>query len=154
MSIACSTCLECFTPTSDVSTTPCGHIFHTRCINKWFQSSQKNCPQCRNSFAIIKIQKIYFSEAVPGDELQDDDSAQALLQKVFSMACSDPNRNDGEISKILIRNMCIKCKKPVKESDRCMTLGNVYHLECQPYFTISNPDTNMVLSVDANPSHR
>jgi len=35
-----------------------------------------------------------------------------------------------------------------------LTLGNVYHLECQPYFTISNPDTNMVLSVDASPSHR
>ena len=26
---ACSTCLESFTPVSNVSSTPCGHVFHT-----------------------------------------------------------------------------------------------------------------------------
>jgi len=149
MSIACSTCLECFTPSSNVSTTPCGHIFHTICINKWFQSNQ-NCPHCRNSFESNDIRKVYLSEAEPGDE-QIDGSAQQLLQRVFAMACSEPN---GEIAQMLIRNMCMECKNPVKESDKCHTLGSVYHLECQPYFIITNPDTNMVLSVDANPSHR
>ena len=30
---------------------PCGHIFHLKCISKWFQN-EKNCPLCRAKFEV------------------------------------------------------------------------------------------------------
>ena len=59
--IACSTCLESFTPVCDVSTTPCGHVFHTKCINRWIKNEKSDCPQCRQSCSLNDLMKIYFS---------------------------------------------------------------------------------------------
>ena len=64
MNIACSTCLERFTPNCDISSTMCGHIFHTDCINTWIKKGHKSCPQCRQHCTPRKIHKIYFSETV------------------------------------------------------------------------------------------
>ena len=61
MDIACSTCLESFTPECDVSTTPCGHVFHTKCINRWIKNEKNDCPQCRQSCSLNDLMKIYFS---------------------------------------------------------------------------------------------
>ena len=72
-SISCSTCLECFFPSSDVSTTPCGHLFHTKCIKKWFQANdKKTCPHCRTDVKSNEIRKVYFSAAEPGDEKEEN----------------------------------------------------------------------------------
>ena len=62
MAIGCSTCMESFTARSDVSMTPCGHTFHTRCITNWLERGQSNCPQCRTSCGVNQIKKIYFSQ--------------------------------------------------------------------------------------------
>ena len=51
MNIACSTCLESFTSISDISTTSCGHVFHTNCIKKWMENGSNQCPQCRKGFS-------------------------------------------------------------------------------------------------------
>ena len=61
MDIACSACLESFTLDCDVSTTPCGHLFHTNCINKWIKNEKRDCPQCRQSCTLDQLMKIYFS---------------------------------------------------------------------------------------------
>ena len=63
MNTACSTCLESFNLTSNISTTPCGHVFHTDCIKKWFQSGQSQCPQCRKLCGLNRLIKLYFSES-------------------------------------------------------------------------------------------
>ena len=62
MSSACSTCLESFTQKSDVSSTPCGHVFHTDCIEKWLKNGQNPCPQCREDCRKDQIIKLFFSE--------------------------------------------------------------------------------------------
>ena len=62
MNTACSTCLGSFTSVSDISTIPCGHIFHTNCIEKWLESGSNSCSQCRKEFRRIQIIKLYFSE--------------------------------------------------------------------------------------------
>jgi len=145
MSISCSTCLECFNPRSEVSSTPCGHLFHTICIKKWFQNNQKNCPQCRNPFELNETHKIYFSEA--SEDNEENDGAQKLLEQVFDMVST--NVNHHSIVQVVKENICKKCKRPVNKSDRYLTLGNAYHYECQPYFMIKNQLTKMVLTVDS-----
>jgi DNA repair exonuclease SbcCD ATPase subunit len=62
MNIACSTCLESFTSGCDISTTPCGHVFHTGCITRWLDGNI-NCSQCRKDCEISQIIKLYFSES-------------------------------------------------------------------------------------------
>ena len=69
MNTACSSCLELFTSRSNISTTPCGHVFHTECITKWLQDRQKNCAQCRKSCTVNQIVKLYFSEGDPENNL-------------------------------------------------------------------------------------
>ena len=62
MNIACSTCLESFTSGCDISTTPCGHVFHTGCITRWLNSNN-DCTQCRKHCDIRQIIKLHFSES-------------------------------------------------------------------------------------------
>ena len=62
MNINCSTCLESFTSGCDISSTPCGHVFHTGCITRWLNQND-NCSQCREACEIGQIIKLYFSES-------------------------------------------------------------------------------------------
>ena len=62
MNIACSTCLESFTSGCDISTTPCGHVFHTSCITRWLNRNN-DCSQCRKDCNFRQIIKLYFSES-------------------------------------------------------------------------------------------
>ena len=63
MNAACSTCLGSFTSISNISTTPCGHVFHTDCIEKWLQNGSNSCSQCRKNIDEKQITKLYFSES-------------------------------------------------------------------------------------------
>ena len=63
MNAGCSTCMGSFTTISDISTTPCGHVFHTRCIEEWLENGQNRCSQCREGCTSAQIIKLYFSES-------------------------------------------------------------------------------------------
>ena len=90
MDIACSTCLESFTPVCEVSTTPCGHVFHTKCINRWIKNEKNDCPQCRQSCSLNDLMKIYFSGTKANDK---EPKTQSILKanrakKPFTKAVS------------------------------------------------------------------
>lgn len=56
---SCSICLkECFTLKRRVYVTQlkCSHLFHSNCLNKWFQNKH-NCPMCRNDVNVIEVTK-------------------------------------------------------------------------------------------------
>lgn len=44
---ACQICLENFNENKIVTKTPCDHIFHKKCIKKWFCDTNIKCPLCR-----------------------------------------------------------------------------------------------------------
>ena len=76
MDISCSICIEPFKSNCEVSTTKCGHVFHTKCIMYWFQIGQNkshvenldqnakksgnNCPKCRKKCSNNELIKTYF----------------------------------------------------------------------------------------------
>ena len=62
MNISCSTCLEIFTSKCNISTIPCGHVFHNKCIEKWL-TENNNCSQCRSNVTFDQIIKLYFTES-------------------------------------------------------------------------------------------
>ena len=60
MELECSTCLESFTASSHLLSTPCGHIFHKHCINEWLDKGDLNCPQCTASITdFAELRRIY-----------------------------------------------------------------------------------------------
>ena len=85
MDISCSICLEYFKLKDNVSTTHCGHIFHTLCITTYLTSKNgKNyCPRCNENCNLDKIFKIYFTE----DEMkkmvleQKEDMEKRIVEK-------------------------------------------------------------------------
>ena len=85
MNAACSLCLELFTSRCDISTTPCGHVFHTECISKWLENRQKNCVQCRKSCSKDQIIKLYFSEADQENHLIAELMEEMSLRSTFKI---------------------------------------------------------------------
>ena len=43
-----SLCVICMMPLYDKTITPCNHVFHKRCLQKWLKI-KKNCPVCRTA---------------------------------------------------------------------------------------------------------
>lgn len=43
----CSICLEKYRPGTYKRKLSCGHIFHKKCIDKWFRNDKNECPMCR-----------------------------------------------------------------------------------------------------------
>ena len=83
--IGCSTCIEAFTPESEVSTTPCNHVFHTNCLTLWLETGvRKSCPKCRKPCEVKQLCKIFFSaveDESKSDALQADLKCIELTEK-------------------------------------------------------------------------
>lgn len=44
---ACAVCLTAFRPRMHVRRLPCGHLFCSKCIQKWVSNHNATCPTCR-----------------------------------------------------------------------------------------------------------
>ena len=62
MDITCAICLESFTSNCEVSSTPCGHLFHSKCLSRSISRTQNTCPTCRTECG-RKIRKVYLQGA-------------------------------------------------------------------------------------------
>ena len=54
---SCTVCLELFKKNIKICVTPCGHIFHYKCLHDWLYGNAMNpkCPNCNNNL-LAKIQ--------------------------------------------------------------------------------------------------
>ena len=58
MNIACTICLDRFFLSSTISASPCGHLFHDKCLDRWLiDERKKTCPQCRTPITPKQILK-------------------------------------------------------------------------------------------------
>ena len=105
MNIACSTCLGSLTSRSDVSTIPCGHVFHTNCIEKWLKNGHNNCSQCRKDFRNGEIIKLYFSESQSENDLVNELEEAKLEAKEESLKFQKENSTLKEENQRLSRHL-------------------------------------------------
>lgn len=47
VTITCSICLDDMHSGEQARDLPCGHMFHSACVDSWFLSKQRKCPICR-----------------------------------------------------------------------------------------------------------
>jgi hypothetical protein len=66
----CPTCYEPLISDSKnyIVTTPCGHLFHTNCVQSWIATGNQTCPQCRSNISKDKLLRIYLPSN--GSDLQ------------------------------------------------------------------------------------
>lgn len=52
----CSVCLNSMNQNQATRTLPCGHVFHTRCLERWKRTcttQDPTCPMCREPFDLV-----------------------------------------------------------------------------------------------------
>ena len=122
MNIACSICLESYTLTCNIYTTPCGHVFHYECILKWLESGNRHCSQCRKSCMTNQIFKLFFSEN--NMAVQENNTSALLIDQLRI----DNLKLEQEVNKLKARELkeIQKCAHLKKEnldlSTKCVDL--------------------------------
>ena len=132
MRVQCSTCLELLTPGDDLTSTPCGHVFHMACVVQWFET-KKNCPQCRHSANERNLRKIYLAE-VDGEATEDADSIQVKLDSAqFQLRCKETERSKFAEKNRELEDVLKKQKEEIKnlENSRLKAKGQADSLKNQ-----------------------
>ncbi|CAF2882321.1 unnamed protein product [Rotaria sp. Silwood2] len=84
MNIACTICLDRFFLSSIISASPCGHLFHDKCLDRWLiDERKKTCPQCRTSITPKQVlKKLYLMEPLCQTQVPSggQDSSELLNQ--------------------------------------------------------------------------
>ena len=89
MDITCAICLESFTPNCEVSSTPCGHLFHSACLFKSVTSNQNTCPTCRQPCS-QNIHRVYLQGAQQNSQQGAHSVAQVSAQTVPQTGAQTP----------------------------------------------------------------
>jgi len=90
MHVACPCCLELLNPNDDLVATPCGHVFHGRCIKKWIEAGRPSCPQCRNRFSESQLRRIFLSESADQSNVNDPGLLQSKIDALtFEVRCAE-----------------------------------------------------------------
>lgn len=119
MLINCSTCLELLTPSCELSSAPCGHVFHSDCINKWLETGKKNCPQCRSKCSFNQLRRIFFTEGVDISQDVDANTLQNKLDSVtFQLRCCETEKKNAHEKVNELSAHKIALKEEFKELER------------------------------------
>ena len=111
MNVNCSTCLELLTPSDELSSVPCGHIFHTTCILQWLETGKNNCPQCRTKCTEKQLRRIFFTEGVDLSTQTDSNTLQNRLDSInFQLRCSDTEKKNlrEEVDSLTAKNVGLR----------------------------------------------
>jgi len=93
MNVNCSTCLELLSPSCELSSAPCGHVFHSNCIATWLETGKNSCPQCRSKCNSKQLRRIYFTEGVDVSSQLDSNALQNKLDSLtFQVRCSETEK--------------------------------------------------------------
>jgi len=122
MNVNCSTCLELLTPSCELSSAPCGHVFHSNCIATWLETGKESCPQCRTKCRFNQLRRIYFTEGVEASEYLDANQLQNKLDSLtFQLRCSETEKkkfedkvNELTAHKIGLKEECKEMEKKYK----------------------------------------
>ncbi|CAM9463183.1 unnamed protein product [Chrysoparadoxa australica] len=97
-SSCCSICIEELEEGVDTEVLPCSHVFHSACINQWFQSNSV-CPNCKHDLDIGRRHP----EAEVEEEEEEEDDEDILDDLLLGLISADMI-TDEAIQLMLVRN--------------------------------------------------
>jgi len=134
MNVNCSTCLELLTASSDVSSAPCGHIFHSHCIIQWLETGKSNCPQCRAKCYEKQLRRIFFTEGV-GVTINSQCNVNTLQDKVdsllFRIKCCETELKTANDARDKAVAQCTAIREEYKDLQRQLSTSKeetVHHI--------------------------
>ena len=132
MKIACPTCLDSFTSSCEISSIPCGHVFHSECIKKWFETGKHNCPQCRDGFQISQVHKLFFPIELTENDYDAETNLKCIeLEKENQKLVKDMDKSLAAIAGALSRERQAN-KKFVKVQEENLKMKETIHgFECR-----------------------
>lgn len=112
-------CMACYEPLDDehesVKRLRCGHGFHNRCLNTWF-NRRNYCPRCEHVVDEYDSQSVsapvcgICHEIIDSDGMTED-------RDFFTTDCNHKFHDSCFFSYISCNSKCPKCKKTIVESD-------------------------------------
>jgi len=81
MNVNCSTCLELLGAGDDLSCPPCGHVFHTACIEQCIENTKK-CPLCRSTIRSNGLRRIFLTQGADGATQADSSVLQNRVDQL------------------------------------------------------------------------
>lgn len=120
MNVNCSTCLELLSPSDDISSAPCGHVFHSPCILQWIETGKSSCPQCRAKCLERQLRRVYFTEAanVTLDSQTSVNTLQDRLDSLtFKLRCSEKELKEANESKDKAVAQAVALRLELKETE-------------------------------------
>jgi len=114
MRVQCSTCLELLTPEDDLTSTPCGHVFHLACVVQWFET-KKNCPQCRHSANERTLRKIFLAETDGATQQDPDDLQNQLDNAQFQLRLKEAEKSKLSDRNKEVENLLRQQKDEIKK---------------------------------------
>ena len=133
MRLQCSTCLDQISPEEDLSSTPCGHVFHLVCILRWLKH-KKNCPQvfffnkkyltdniytssqCRSAVEEGSLRKIFLNDI---EERGGGGAQSSKLKEGKVKERVDQMQADGKYSQIKGKRTKAKMKMWLRRDKKC-----------------------------------
>jgi len=116
MRLHCPTCYESISASESLRSLPCGHVFHSICVLKWFKS-KKNCPQCRHPANEENARKIFLSEMDDDDTVNPDDLRNSLDNLQVQARLSNLEHENLKTKFKEIESNNIKLKEAIKIAD-------------------------------------
>lgn len=105
--VGCSICFESFKCNTQENlialATPCGHIYHQSCLQKWMDGST-SCPDCRNTINDEQIKRIYFNSTLDDEITKYNTELEQLTveKKTMLDSVDELNRQCDELRKTLM----------------------------------------------------
>ncbi|XP_030761865.1 E3 ubiquitin-protein ligase TRAIP [Sitophilus oryzae] len=113
MNLSCIICSDLFVPTSDIYSTPCGHIFHYHCLIHWLDNS-KTCPQCRTKTTTNSLLRLYIN-VTSSDNSEDATVLQHKLDGVeFQMRLKDKDISNLQAKKKELNKQNVALRSEIK----------------------------------------
>jgi hypothetical protein len=93
---SCCICRESYYNGHKLSAPQCGHVYHKKCLNRWFvESNDRKCPTCR---AIISnnVSTLFMKTSIPKAQQND--------QTLRTQTVKEQTRKDKQLMKDVKRN--------------------------------------------------
>ncbi|KAI0989953.1 hypothetical protein GJ496_005933 [Pomphorhynchus laevis] len=123
---SCIVCQEGLNPKLSITASPCGHVFHTICVNRWFESAgRRTCPQCRYEITSDNPTRILRLSAL--ERTHDKRSSLQLFN--LDISALQQKYLESRSTKISLKEKCLQLSSDIaKEVEKQRSMSDTFKM--------------------------